>query len=370
MNNKVTGTVSRRKLFHYSGVALGSSLVPSITNAKQQSQKSLGIALVGLGYYSTEELAPALEHTQHCHLAGIVTGSPHKIKRWQTEYGIKTENVYNYENFDDIATNKDIDIVYIVLPNSMHKEFTLRAARAGKHVICEKPMALNAKECEEMINVCEKEGVRLTIGYRMHFEPYTQHVMKLGKQLPYGQIEVINAMAGFKVDLEKPTNHWRFKKEMGGGWLMDIGVYAIQAARYCKQQEPVSLTAQTFNSRPEYFVEVQESTTAQLRFADGTMANVMGSAAAFVSDLDVVCEKNAYRLSPFWTYQGVKGGTRDEAFNFAQVPQQVIQMDEMAVSIRDNLPFRVEAEEGLKDMRIIDAIEKSVSLGGKKVNLI
>ena len=364
---KLAGAVSRRQLLHYSGIALGSTIVPTTTMAKQ---KKLGIALVGLGYYSTDELAPALQHTQHCYLAGIVTGSPHKAKRWQTDYGIKSENIYNYENFDEIAKNDDIDIVYIVLPNSMHKEFTIRAARAGKHVICEKPMALNAQECEEMIQVCEKEGVRLTLGYRMHFEPHTQHLMKLGKQLPYGPIKIINAMAGFYVKIKKDTNHWRFEKTMGGGWLMDIGVYAIQAARYCKQQEPISVTAQTSNTRPQYFIEVQETTTAQLLFDDGAVANVMGSAAAFVSDLNVICENDAYHLSPFWTYEGIEGGTRDETFDFPQVPQQVIQMDEMAISIRDNLPMRVNAEEGLKDMRIIDAIEKSVALGGKKVNLV
>ena len=369
MNNERNGNLSRRHLLKHTLMMASAGLLPAAGLSAGPQPKKLGIALVGLGYYSTDLLGPALQHTQNCYLAGIVTGTPAKAQRWQKHYQLKSANIYNYENFDSIAKNPDIDIVYVVLPNSMHKEFTLRAARAGKHVICEKPMALNAKECEEMIRGCEDAGVRLTIGYRLHFEPYTQHLMKLGKSLPFGDIKLINATAGIDVDVHHNPQSWRWKKSMGGGWLLDIGVYAIQAARYCKQREPVAVSAQSFNTRPQHFVEIPETTNAQLTFADGSLANVVGSGATFASDLHVKCERNAYQLSPFWTYSGLKGGTRDTPFNFPHIPQQVTQMDAMAASIRDNTPFLVSAEEGLQDMRIIDAIEKSIALGGKSVKL-
>lgn len=369
MISKLEKGITRRTLLKRSPLLIGAGLLPNTGKTQSPKKKKLGIALVGLGYYSTDLLGPALQHTEDCYLAGIVTGTPAKAKRWQKQYALKSENIYNYDNFDSIAKNPDIDIVYVVLPNSMHKAFTLRAARAGKHVICEKPMALNPAECEEMIRGCEAAGVKLTIGYRLHYEPHTQHLMKLGKTRPFGEIQVINALAGIPVVVHQEPSHWRFKKHMGGGWLMDIGVYSIQAARYCKQQEPVAVTAQAFNTRPQYFVDIAETTNAQLTFADGSMANVMGSAAAFMSDLQVVCEREAYQLSPFWTYEGIRGGTRNTPFNFPQIPQQVTQMDAMAASIRDNTPFVVSPEEGLQDMRVIDAIEKSVELGGKSIKL-
>nr|WP_269783512.1 Gfo/Idh/MocA family oxidoreductase [Marinibactrum halimedae] len=335
--------------------------------ASTESSKKLGVALVGLGYYSTDLLAPALQHTQQCYLSAIVTGTKAKESQWASQYGIKNSNIYNYDNFDDIKNNADIDIVYVVLPNSMHKEFTIRAAQAGKHVICEKPMALNAIECEEMILACKKNNVRLTIGYRLHFEPYTQHIMSLGKSLPFGDIKYIQAAAEFRTQPEDFPNSWRLKKSMGGGWMMDMGIYAIQAARYSKQMEPVAVTAQTANSRPQYFKEVTETTTAQLYFPDGSLAQITGTAATFVGNLTVAAADGQYYLSPFWTYEGIRGGTLSKPFDFPLVHQQVTQLDEMAISIRDNLPMRVEAEEGLKDMRVMDAIFRSIALGGKKV---
>lgn len=137
-----------------------------------KTKGKLGVALVGLGTYSTEQLAPALQQTEHCYLAGIVTGSAEKALEWKTKYGIPDGSVYSYQNFDSIKENPSIDIVYVVLPNSLHEEYVVRAARAGKHVICEKPMAITVEECDRMIEACREAGKSLSIGYRLHFEPY------------------------------------------------------------------------------------------------------------------------------------------------------------------------------------------------------
>src|SRR5690606_18797650 len=145
-------------------------ILPSvpIIGSCADSQKKLGVALVGLGNYSTVMLGPALKETTHCQLAGIVTGTPSKADKWSKEYNLPKKNIYSYDNFDTIADNKDIDIVYIVLPNSMHAEYTIRALQAGKHVICEKPMALNATEARQMVEAARKANRKLSIGYRMH----------------------------------------------------------------------------------------------------------------------------------------------------------------------------------------------------------
>src|SRR6185503_7876054 len=153
---------------------------PQAMMDKNRNDGKLGIALLGLGGYAGGQLAPALQSTERCYLAGIVTGTPSKISTWQSKYSIPDKNVYNYESFDSIKDNKDIDIVYVVTPNSLHKEFVIRAAQAGKHVICEKPMALSVEDCDAMIAACKKAGKMLSIGYRLHFEPYNLEMVRLG----------------------------------------------------------------------------------------------------------------------------------------------------------------------------------------------
>jgi len=177
-------------------LALGPSLSPLESLAAAQDKK-LGIALVGLGGYSSGQLAPALQQTKNCYLAGIVTGTPAKAQDWSSKYNIPKGNIYNYQNFDTIISNPAIDIVYVVLPISMHKEFTIRAAKAGKHVICEKPMALNAAECRKMIAACKQANRMLSIGYRLHFEPHNMEVMRLGKNKVYGAVTAVDAGNGF-----------------------------------------------------------------------------------------------------------------------------------------------------------------------------
>jgi predicted dehydrogenase len=180
---------SRRNFIRNGSIAAGALMLgPALSSlALAKPYKRLGIALVGLGGYAGGQLAPALQHTKNCYLAGIVTGTPAKAADWAKKYNIAQKNIYNYQNFDDIANNPDIDIIYVVLPVSMHKEYTIRAAQAGKHVICEKPMALNAAECRDMIAACKKANRLLSIGYRLHFEPHTQEVMRLGQKAGFWQ---------------------------------------------------------------------------------------------------------------------------------------------------------------------------------------
>ncbi|MBB5395537.1 Gfo/Idh/MocA family protein [Mucilaginibacter sp. AK015] len=198
---KPTIKTSRRDFIRKSSIGAGALIMgPALSSlALTKPGKRLGIALVGLGSYSSGQLAPALQHTKNCYLAGIVTGTPAKAVSWAKKYNIPQKNVYNYQNFDDIAHNPDIDIVYIVLPVSMHKEYTIRAAKAGKHVICEKPMALNAADCREMIAACKKANRLLSIGYRLHFEPHTLEVMRLGQKQIFGKVTKVDTGNGLLI---------------------------------------------------------------------------------------------------------------------------------------------------------------------------
>ncbi len=322
---------------------------------------------MGLGYYSSKVLAPAFAHCDTAYLAGVVTGTPEKEKTWADQYGIKKENIYNYENFDDIASNRDIDIIYVVLPNSMHKEYVIRAAKAGKHVICEKPMALNAQDCREMIDACAQAGVKLSIGYRMQFEPYTQHVMHLGQDKVYGAVKLIDCGAGYN---HTNFDHWKLDKSMGGGAMMDMGVYPLQAARYVTGQEPVSVSAQTFKNRPEHFDEVDEITAFQLKFPDGAVANLVTSFHASFNYLKTRAEKGFFELEPFSSYSGIAGKSSDGVFDFPAINQQAAQMDEVAMGVLEDKPMRVPGEEGLKDMIVVDAVYASIKSGGKTIPLV
>lgn len=331
-----------------------------------RSKDQLGIALIGLGNYSEGLLAPALQETQNIKLAGIVTGTPAKAKAWSEKYNLPAKNVYNYDNYDEIAGNPDIDIVYVVLPNSMHAEYTIRGARAGKHVICEKPMASNAEECRQMIAACREENRTLSIGYRMQFEPTTQEVIRFERENVFGDLMFVSAAAGFR---ERRTGHWRLKKSMGGGALMDMGVYCLNGARYATGEEPISVSAQEFKTRPELFSEVDEIVTWQLEFPSGAAANLTTSFASRMNFLEAQFLEGWYRLSPFQAYRGIKGESSQGPLDFPVINQQAAQMDETAQCIMEDKPLRVPGEEGLRDMIVVDAIFKSIANGGQTIKL-
>lgn len=338
------------------GIGLAVDAFPSIL---LQKKERLGVALVGLGYYSTDLLAPALQLTTKCYLAGIVTGTPAKAEKWKAQYKIPEKNIYNYENFDAIANNPDIDVVYVVLPPSMHAEYTIRAAKAGKHVWCEKPMAVTTHECQTMIDACNKNKVTLAIGYRMHHEPNTQTLIQYSKSLPYGKIKSLTAAAGY---FDPRTDHWKQKKSMGGGVMHDMGVYPLNAARYVTGQEPVSVLATQSTTRPEIYKEVAETIVFDLNFPSGATARCETSYGKGMNDLEVTCEKGWYKLSPFQAYSGIRGEASDGKLFNAVIPnQQAKQMDDDAISIMTHRPMLVPGEEGLKDIRVVEAIYRSIS---------
>lgn len=328
-----------------------------------QRKEGLGVALVGLGYYSTDLLAPGLQKTRHCHLASVVTGTPSKAEAWKKQYGIPDKNIYNYDNFDSLANNPDIDVIYVVLPPSMHAEYTIRAAKAGKHVWCEKPMAMTEKECQAMIDACAQNKVKLTIGYRMQHEPNTQRIIGFTRNETYGKVTKVEAAAGYR---EGRTNHWKQIKKMGGGAMYDMGVYPLNAARYSTQLEPIAVTAQQSTTRPEIYKEVDETMAFQLEFPGGVTANCETSFGKGMNDLMVNCTKGWYKLSPFQAYSGIKGETSDGVQLNATVPhQQAKQMDDDALAIINDTPVIAPGEEGLKDIRVVEAVYRSVAQKSK-----
>lgn len=324
-----------------------------------QKKEKLGVALVGLGYYSTDLLAPALQLTEKCYLAGIVTGTPAKAEKWKQQYKIPDKNIYNYDNFDSIANNPDIDVVYIVLPPSMHLEYSVRAAKAGKHVWCEKPMAVTALECQKMIDACNQNKVKLSIGYRMHHEPNTQQIMKWAKSLPYGKMQTVSAAAGYT---DGRTDHWKQKKEMGGGVMHDMGVYPLNAARYATGHEPISVSATDTTTRRNIYKDIPESVIFDLEFPNGITAKCETSFGKGMNELMINCQNGWYKLAPFQAYNGINGETSDgKKLNAPINNEQTKQMDNDALAIINNTPVMVPGEEGLKDIKVVEAVYRSIA---------
>lgn len=331
-------------------------------------KEKLGVALVGLGYYSTDLLAPALQLTKHCYLAGIVTGTPSKAEAWKAKYNIPEKNVYNYENFDSIKDNPDIDVIYIVLPPSMHREYVERAAAAKKQVWCEKPMAVTVAECQAMIDACKANGVSLSIGYRLQHEPNTQAYIEIVKAKKLGKVTSVDCAAGYR---EGRTNHWKQMREMGGGVIYDMGVYSIQGARLGTQMEPIAVkSAKIWTERPEIYKDgLGEIVEAELEFPGGVMGKVKTSFFENINHLKIECEKGTIEMAPFQGYAGNKGKSPLGEINFPyEVPmQQAMQMDADSLAIMGNKPMPVPGEEGLRDIRIVEAILECASTGKRVV---
>ncbi len=351
------------------GVALlaGTPLACAM-GTREHAKDSLGVALVGLGSYSSYQLAPALQQTRFCHLAGIVTGTPAKEKRWADLYGIDPENIYNYENFDDIANNDAIDIVYVVLPNSMHAEFSIRAAKAGKHVICEKPMAISVEECDAIIDACKNAGVKLSVGYRLHSEPYTQEVKRFVREGVFGDTLYVTAEAAYRST--GYPGQWRLNRKLsGGGALVNMGVYAIQSAIYCTGLNPMSVTAQEFSTRPDYFKETDETITAQFEFSNGAIANIMTSHNIWANNLKASCTDGWFELDPASSYGPLAGRSSRGTIQFPHESQQKLQMDDFAQHILTGSINRAPGEMGKRDMVIVEAIYRSITNKNSKIPL-
>lgn len=343
--------------------------MPESCDTDQVDSQKLGVALVGLGTYSTYELAPSLLETKHCNLAGIVTGTPEKEEKWANKYDIPKENIYTYNNFDEIVHNDAIDIIYVVLPNAMHADFCIRAAQAGKHVICEKPMAVSVAECDAIIAACKKAQVKLSVGYRLHSEPYTQEVKRMVKEKTFGAVQYVSAEAAYFSD--KYPDQWRLNKALsGGGALMNMGVYSIQSAIYGVGQNPISVTAQEFSTRPEYFKDTDETVTAQLEFPNGVFGNIFTSHNVNVNRLYVACTKGWFELDPANHYGPLSGRTSaGTEIKFPHQRQQALQMDDFAKHILKGEKNKVPGEMGKRDMLIVEAIYQSIREGSKKIHL-
>jgi predicted dehydrogenase len=324
----------------------------------------LGFALVGIGRLSMGQILPAFEKCKLARPVALVSGHPDKAREQAQKYGIDPKNIYNYENFDTIAENPAIDVVYVVLPNSMHAEYTIRAAKAGKHVLCEKPMANSVAECQAMIAACKEAKRKLLIAYRMRYEPMTMKAIELAQSSDVtGAIKQIDAEAGFSIG---DPNQWRLNKALaGGGPLMDMGVYAINAARYLSGKEPHEVVATSYTTPGDpRFKEVEETIAFELRF-ESFIASCLTSYGFNCNRFRVYGTRGQLESEPFQNYSGnrlwkLERGQRIDV-PYETVNHFAAEMDHLCECIAADTTPRTPGEEGLQDIKITTAIYESAS---------
>jgi predicted dehydrogenase len=336
---------------------------PLLGCTEVRPQRKLGFALVGLGSLSTNQIAPALQKTAHCQLAGIVTGTPAKAERWKARYGIPDDAVYDYQSMERMASNANIDVVYVVTPNGLHAEHTIAAARAGKHVLCEKPMEVTPEKCEQMIAECKRAQRQLAIGYRCQFEPHHVECARLAREETFGKLRLVNAGFGFTIG---DPAQWRLDHTLaGGGPLMDVGIYALQAARMLTAEEPIVVTAVETKTDPVKFRSVEEAISFQLTFPSGVIASCLTSYnAQGMNFFGAYAVNGAFGLNAAYGYSGQNGWRSDgQEIRFDPVDHFAIQMDNFSQCILNDRPTIVPGEEGLQDLRIMMAIYQAARSG-------
>jgi glucose-fructose oxidoreductase len=351
----------------YLGTGAAGSLAAEVAEATKGGERRLGVALMGLGLYAQGQLGPALRKTKLCRFAGVITGDHGKGVHWSRRYGFPEANIWTYDTVHEMAGHPDIDIIYVVTPNGLHAEHAIKAAQAGKHVICEKPMANSVADCNAMLAACEKANVKLSIGYRLQFDPHHLELDRLAREKDFG---LLNRMSG-EHSWTVTTRAWRIEKALsGGGPLMDVGIYVIQAACRGAMGQPVAVTARELpKTNPTLFTEVEETIEWTMEFPGGVTCNGSSSYARNGNSFRAEGAKGWIRLDPAFAYGGIAVETSRGHLDFPQVPQQALQMDDFATCILTGRPSPVPGTMGRDHMAIIEAIYASAAQGGRRVEV-
>jgi glucose-fructose oxidoreductase len=349
------------------GAGVSGSLAAEVEEKTKGGERTLGVALMGLGLYSTGQLGPALKKTKLCRLAGVVTGDRAKGAHWSRSFGFPEANIWNYDTVHEMAGHPDIDIVYVVTPNVLHAEHTIAVARAGKHVICEKPMAGSVADATAMIDACEKATVKLSIGYRLQFDPHHIELDRLAREKDFG---LLSRMSG-RHSWVMGSRAWRIEKPLsGGGPLMDVGIYVIQTACRGAMGQPVAVTGRELpKTKPDLFNEVEETLEWTMEFPDGVSGEGRTSYAENGNYFKAGGTKGWIKMDPAYAYSGIVAETSRGRLDLPRVPQQALQIDDFASCVLTGRQSPVSGAMGRDHMAIIEAIYRSAAEGSRRVEV-
>jgi predicted dehydrogenase len=331
----------------------------------------IGFAVVGLGRLSLNQILPALSQCKYSKVVALVSGDPVKARKVARQYGVREDAIYDYHSYERMADNREVQVVYVVLPNGMHAEYTVRAAAIGKHVLCEKPMAVSSAECQRMIDACKKALRLLMIAYRSQYEPMDRMIAKWVKEKQLGPLREF--IAGNSQNVGDPTQ-WRLNRSLaGGGPMPDVGIYCLNAVRFLSGEEPNEVIASV--NRPTddpRFREVEQSVHFVLRFPSGLTATCMASYASHESRFFRLQGAQGWaEMNPAFGYSGLqmRKGTLVEGKNATiditidPVDQFAREIDHMSLCVVRNRTPHTPGEEGLQDQRIVEAIYESARSG-------
>jgi predicted dehydrogenase len=362
--------ISRRGVI---GLGLGAAALATRGGA-QDGENGVGFAIVGLGKLSLGQIIPGFRNCHTARLAALVSGHADKSNRIAAEQALPTGSVYSYADFDRIAANPRIEVVYIVLPNFMHAEYAIRALKAGKHVLCEKPMATTVADAEAMVAAAKTANRKLMIAYRCHYEPLNLYGMRLLRRGVFGKPRLVVTNMGRQSDPNDPSDAWRLDmQKSGGGALADMGIYGINGARYLLNEEPVEISARAKTERSDpRFRTVEDLITWEMRFPSGAIST--GSTSfdqAGTMAWEVYGQRGKMVADPGCFYNGnrlrISGVRREGEPKIQEIDQFAREMDWMADVVRGRAPLVSPGEEGLQDMRLIHAILESAGRGGTTV---
>ncbi len=401
----VSGLLSRRRLIHASGVGIAATLGSRLSAAEQPRSpidigsvadgkvtlppiadqttepkqlpdepplprdKQVGFALVGLGRLSLEEILPAFAEAKKAKLSALVSGSPEKLKAIGDAHNVNPDARYSYESFEKIAENPDVQVIYIVVPNALHHEYVLRSAKIGKHVLCEKPMAVSSAEGEEMVAACNAAKVHLMVAYRCQYERANRTVADLARSKSFGPLKLVEAV---NAQNQGDPGQWRLRKALsGGGCLPDVGLYCLNTIRALTGEEPIEIEAQMWSTPNDpRFTEVEEAVTWLMRFPSGLHATCSTSYGAHKAQTMLAHTPAAsLLLENAFGYRGQKlrisrteqGSEIDETFTIKPVSQFALELDHMADCVLTGRRPRTPGEEGLQDQKLMEAIYRSAA---------
>jgi glucose-fructose oxidoreductase len=322
-------------------------------------------AVIGQGYFAQGAVLPAFRQAPGCELVAIFSKDATKLRALKRKYSV--DAALGYEEYDDYLRSGEVDAVYIALPNDMHRDYTVRAARAGVHVLCEKPIATRSDDAEAMIAACADNRVKLMVAYRLHFEDATLEAIDRVRRGEIGRPRFFSSTFGMQV---KPDNV-RTRRARGGGPLLDLGVYCVNASRALFGAEPLEVVAMSARRRGERrFREIDEMVTALLRFPDDRLAQFKCSFGAYDhSALTVIGDKGRLRMDPAYEYttpltlETEVTGQKPRRRTFAKRDQIAAELIAFARCIREDRDPEPSGEEGLADLRVIEAIERAAASG-------
>ncbi len=333
----------------------------------------VGFAVVGLGHLALEQVLPAFGDSKYARLAALVSGDRSKASKIAGQHGIEATAIYDYANYERLADNPNVKVAYIALPNSMHAEYTIRAAHAGKHVLCEKPMAISVEECERMIEACRSAQVKLMVGYRSQYEPLDRAIVKMVKERRLGR--PLHFISSNSQDQGDPSQ-FRLKRAMaGGGPLVDVGIYCLNAARFLSGEEPTQVMAQLQQLPADpRFTEVESAIQFTLQYPSGFAAACNASYDSHRSQFfRLECSDGWVEMNPAFAYQGlalrvgraVEGVDQVTEIDAPPKNQFALELDHMAQCVLEDREPHTGGGEGLQDMKIISAIYASARSGAR-----